>query len=218
MNRTISLLVIDAHALVRQTLSERLDREPDLVVVGTASNADEAVNQAVELKPDVMLMDVDMPGMISFEAARTLRTVCADIRVVFLGAFVNDVYIDQALAVEAAGYLTKNEPAESIVSAVRSAVNGGAYFSAEVQDRIVVDEAGKRTARQQRSRVATLTPRELVVLCQVACGKSQAEIASTLHLSRATVRNHCASVMKKLDIHDRVGLSRFAIREGLVEA
>jgi two-component system response regulator NreC len=214
----ISLLLVDDHALVREMLSERLSAEPDMVVVGTAANADDAIGQAVRLRPDIVVMDVDMPGVLCFEAARVIQERCAGTRILFLSAFFHDRYVEQALAAKAAGYVIKADPPERIVAAIRSVAGGASYFSEEVQERIVVSSEGTRLAARRQSRAATLTPRELEILRYIARGLAQKEVARTMHVSVPTVRTHTANLMKKLGIHDRVELTRFAIREGLAEA
>ena len=218
MSRRISLLLVDDHTLLRKMLGDRLENEPDMAVVGTVGNADDAVTEAIKLKPDIIMMDIDMPGLACFDAARMIGAQCPNTRIIFLSAFFNDRYVEQALAVEAAGYLTKSEPPESVVSAVRAAASGRSYFSPQVQSRIVVGSNGTRLAPKKRSRVSTLTERELEVLRYVARGMSKKRIAKTMHISAKTVNNHTTHVMAKLDIHDRVELARFAIREGLAEA
>ncbi len=218
MNRPISLLLVDDHALVREMLGDLLEREPGLSVVGTVSNADEAVARAILLKPSIILMDIDMPGLLCFDAAGTIQIQCPGTRIIFLSAFIHDRYIEQALAVKAAGYVTKSEPPDSIIRAIRAVAGGGSYFSPEVQARIVVNSDGARLATDQRSRTSTLSPRELEVLRYIARGLSQKEIAGIMYLSTKTVHSHCTNLMTKLDIHDRVELARFAFREGLAEA
>jgi DNA-binding NarL/FixJ family response regulator len=218
MHGEIKILVVDDHALVRGALSERLSREPGFTVVAVASTADEAIEKSVDHQPDVILMDIDMPGLICFDAARTIETTSPASRIIFLSAFLHDWYVEQALAVKARGYLTKREPPETVVLAVREVAAGGAFFSDEVNSRIVVDSAGARLAKKSKSRASTLTAREVEVLRYVAKGLSKKEAASTMHLSVKTVDRHCANLMTKLDIHDRVELARFAIREGLAEA
>lgn len=217
MTSLISLLLVDDHTMVRETLGNRLDGEPDIDVVGIAENADEAVTLAVKLRPLIILMDIDMPGLLCFDAARTIQTQCPDTRIIFLSAFLNDRYIEEALACGACGYITKNEAADSVVKAVREVATGGAYFSPDVQSRIIIDPTGPKLAGRKQSRLSTLTSREIEILRYVAKGMSKREIAKTAHISIKTVENHCTHVMTKLDIHDRVELARFAIREGLAE-
>ncbi len=218
MDKQISILIVDDHAMVRSMLRDRLDAEPDFTVTGMASSADDAVTLASRVKPDVVLMDIDMPGLLCFEAARMLARQCPDARIIFLSAFFHDCYIEQALAVKAWGYVTKNQPDDSLVTAIRNVAGGVAHFSPEIQARIIVDEQGPKLAQQTRSRLSTLTPRESDVLRYLARGLSKKEIAQTMHISVNTVNRHTSSLMNKLDIHDRVELARFAIREGLADA
>lgn len=215
--KEISVLLVDDHALVRDSLANWLRAEEGITVVGEVGTADEAVAMAIQHQPDIVLMDIDMPGLLSFEAARIIRMRSERTRIVFLSAFSSDRYIEDALVAEAAGYITKTQPPEAVVKAVRSVAAGGVYFSPEIQRRIVVDSGGARLGREGKTRVSALTPRELEVLRYLARGLSKKQIAGTMHLSVKTVDNHSASLMAKLDIHDRVELARFAIREGLAE-
>ena len=218
MNRSIRILVVDDHALVRGALTERLQREPDLNVVGTAGTADEAIRLVLDTNPDIILMDIDMPGLICFDAAREIATLRPDTRVVFLSAFLHDWYVDQALQVRARGYLTKREPPETVIAAVREVASGGAYFSEEVRSRIVVDSDGARLGESSKSLATTMTTREVEVLRYIARGLSKKEIATIMCISPKTVDKHSTNLMTKLNIHDRVALARYAIREGLAEA
>ena len=214
----IRVLLADDHALVRTMLGERLQRESCIEVVGVTGTADQALTLAREQKPDVVILDIDMPGASSFEVARTLISERSDVRVLFLSAYMHDHYIEQALQVGAVGYLTKAEPPENVLTAIREVASGGAYFSEDVRRRLVFDADGPRLQRSARSRVSLLSARELEVLRHLARGLSKKEIASLLSVSVKTVEGHTEKLMRKLDIHDRVQLSRFAIREGLVEA
>ena len=218
MSAEVKVLIVDDHTLVRGALSERLSREPGLTVVGSAADADEAVGKVMTCGPDIILMDIDMPGLDCFDAARTIESMRPEVRIIFLSAFTNDWYIQRALEVKARGYLTKREPPDRVVAAIFEVASGGASFSEEVQSRIVVDAHGAKLVSGTTSRGATLTTRENEVLRYIARGMSKKEIATTMHLSVKTVDRHCANVMSKLDIHDRVDLARFAIREGLAEA
>jgi len=199
-------------------LTNRLSAEPDLTVVASVGNAEEAVAEVLRLKPDVVLMDTGMSGMLCFEAARAIREQAPNSRVLFLGSSCRDQDIEQALDVQAWGYITKTESEETVVEAIRKVSSGVACFSPEAKARIVVDASGSHSARNGMSRLSTLSERETVVLRYVARGLSQKEIAKVMHISPYTVNRHCNNLMAKLDIHDRVELTRFAIREGLAEA
>ncbi len=215
MTPPVTILLADDHQLVLGALAERLEREAGLRVVGSAADAEEAIDQVRRHRPDIVLMDIDMPGMSSFEAARTISSFRPPSRIIFVSAYTHDRYIQQALEVRAAGYVTKRESSETLIEAILEVRAGGAYFSPEVQDRIVVDSSGPRLATEPKARIATLTRRELEVLQYLARGSGKRDIAEASHISVKTVDTHCTNLMRKLDIHDRVGLARFAIREGL---
>ncbi len=214
----ITILLADDHALVRSTLAAALGNASGLKVLGTTSDADSAVAECVRLKPQIVVLDIDMPGILSFEAARVIRQRCPDTRVLFLSAFYHDRYIEQALAVEASGYVTKNEPPEVLIDAIRAAASGASYYSTEVISRIVVTSSGATLQADRRSRASTLTAREVEVLRYLARGLAKKEVSRLMHISLNTVNRHSDSIMSKLDIHDRVQLACFAIREGLAEA
>ena len=203
---------------MREVITDWLDREPGLKVVATAASADEAIEQALRWNPDIVLMDIDMPGLVSFGAARHLASLRPESRIIFLSGFTNEPYIEQALEVRAHGYLTKTEPPEILVAAIRRVAGGGTYFSDEIRTRIVTGEGGTKLAAPSASRTSVLTARELEVLRYIAEGLSKKQIARLLHVSIKTVDRHTANLMAKLEIHDRVELARLAIREGLAEA
>ncbi|MCP4592643.1 MAG: response regulator transcription factor [bacterium] len=215
MNKPITIVLADDHALIRMMLGDHLAGEPDMVVVETVGNANDVVTVAIKQKPDIILMDIDMPGTACFDAARTILDQCPDTRIIFLSAFFHDRYIEQALLIEASGYLTKSVPPESVIEAIRTVASGGSHYSTEVQERVVIDDEGTRLASQPRSRSSMLTPRELSVLRHIARSMGEKEIARELHVSPRTVHCHTTNLMNKLDIHSRVALTRFAIREGL---
>lgn len=218
MNGNIKILLADDHTLVRQSLARVMNEHSGLNVVAEVATADEAIDAALRTQPDICVLDIDMPGLASFEAARVIGVRCPKTKILFLSAFTHDRYIESAIAVGAMGYLTKTEPPDTVMKAIRAVVNGHCYFSPEVQSRLVIEDTGVRLSQEVRSRAATLTSREMEVLRYIAKGMSKKEIASTMHLSVKTVENHSANIMNRLDIHDRVELARFAIREGLIEA
>jgi DNA-binding NarL/FixJ family response regulator len=207
----ISILLVDDHALMLDTLAERLGSEEGLEVIGLAPNADEGVRVALKCRPDVIVLDINMQGLCPFEAARKLLAQLPESRVVFLSGYTTDSYIGQALACGASAYITKREPYERMVQAIRVVAEGDAYFSPEVQSRIVVGPDGASLVPIQ-----TLTKREIEVLGYLARGMSKKKIAQTMYVSVHTVDVHTSHIMKKLDIHDRVELALYAIREGLV--
>lgn len=218
MSKPIRVVLADDHSMVRGALAAWLNATDDVEVVADVSNADDAIQACLERQPHVLVLDIDMPGLSCFDAARTIRARVPATRIIFLSAFFHDRYIQEALGVEASGYLTKGEPPQTVEAAIRLASSGGVCFSAQVQSRLVIGEDGVRLGEAPKTRVETLTPRELEILRYLARGMSKKEVAQTMSLSVKTVDNHCTNLMMKLDIHDRVELARFAIREGLAEA
>lgn len=198
-------------------LTSHLGREMDIEVVASVSNGNEALERSRELEPDIVLLDIDMPGMLSFEAAREILQCSPKTRVIFLSAFFHDRYIEEALSTGASGYLTKNEPPAKVIAAIRDVARGVSYFSPEVQSRLVVDVDGLSLKNSQSTRASLLTRRESETLQYIARGLAKKEVANLMGLSIRTIDSHVRNIMEKLDIHDRVELTRFAIREGLTE-
>ncbi len=218
MTNDVRILIVDDHALLRKTLAEQLDRESDFCVVGTASSAAEAIEKAIECRPNLVLMDIDMPGLGCFDAAERIMAMWADTKLIFLSAFFQDRYVEEALRVGARGYLTKRESPTALVEAIREVANGGVCFSEEVRSRLAIDDGGTRLKEVSKSLASTLTTRETETLRYVAKGLAKKEIAQTMGISVKTVDRHVSNLMAKLDIHDRVQLARYAIREGLIQA
>ncbi|HOW73165.1 MAG TPA: response regulator transcription factor [Phycisphaerae bacterium] len=213
-----TIILADDHALVRGAVKTVLEREADLAVVAEVGSADEAVAETLRLKPDVVLLDIEMPGQHSFEAARTIKSRLPETRVVFLSGFHHDRYIEQAILVQASGYLSKGEPPQRLVEAIRAVMAGGVCYSPEIQARIVIHPDGRhKLSPAGHTRVASLTEKELAVLRYIARGLSKKEIAVQMSLTLSAIDRHCTRLMAKLDIHDRVDLTKFAIREGLAE-
>jgi DNA-binding NarL/FixJ family response regulator len=234
--RTLRVLLVDDQRLVRSGFALMLSVEDDLEVVGEAADGAEAVEQARALRPDVVLMDVQMPVMDGIEATR--RIVAEDAgRVVILTTFDRDDYLFDALRAGAAGFLLKNADAEQLVDAVRAAGHGQALLAPEVTLRVIERmtalsvPAAEATAdgepgaphtrpRQPTSRhadaIARLTDRERQVLRLMGRGRSNAEIAGELHLGAATVKTHVSNVLAKLDVRDRVQAVVVAHEAGLI--
>ncbi|HKI84220.1 MAG TPA: response regulator transcription factor [Candidatus Krumholzibacteria bacterium] len=214
----LKILIVDDHTLVREALAAQLSRQEGFEVVDTLPSADNLFTRVSELKPDLILMDIDMPGMICFDAAHRLNSLDDPPRIIFVSAFFHDHYIEQALRVRARGYVVKSDEPSVLIEAIREVASGGSYFSEQVRARLMVDDDGVELAAKGKTVVSLLTQREIEVLRYIAQGLPKKEIARTMHLSVKTVENHSARLMAKLNIHDRVELARFAIREGLAEA
>lgn len=195
-----------------------LEDQPDLTVVAEVADSDAAISEAARLQPDLAVLDIDMPGQLCFEAARQIRQQSPATRLVFLSAFSHDRYIEQALAVNAQGYLTKDEPVENVIEALRTIASGASYYSPHVQARLLVDERGRcQLNPQPKTHPTELTRREIEILHYIGRGMSNKEVAAATHLAVRTVETHCARLTEKLGIRGRVELARYAIREGLCQ-
>jgi len=212
----ISIMLADDHMMFRSALHMRLDAEPDLTVIASVDDAQGAIEQATSLQPDIALLDIDMPGQCSFEAARQIKISSPETRIAFISGFDNDQYIEQVLALNASGYILKTESPEALANAIRSMMSGSKYFSGQLRSRMLSNPSGNRSQRE-KTRLGTLTRREREVLRYIAQGMSKKQIAILIHLSPRTVEAHCRRLMEKLAIHDRVELARYAIREGFAE-
>ena len=218
MEDTLKILLADDHALLVESIADRLGREADFEVVARVHNTDDAVQVARDTQPDVVLMDIDLPGQASFDAAREIKEHNPETHIIYLSAFSSDRYIEDALQSGCSGYLTKDESMEVVIMAIRSAATNGAYYSPKVRERLVVDpEKGLTLEGSGATKASSLTARELEVCRYLAQGMSKKEIATQLSRSIKTVDKHVENLMRKLEIHDRVELARYAIREGLIE-
>lgn len=207
---TLRILLVDDETLLRESLADSLNRTDGMEVAGTAGNAAEAIERAQELRPDVIVMDIEMPGRDPFAAAAELKQKYPDAALLFLTAHVHDRFIDRAMDAGAVGFLSKRERPKALVEAIRAAVDGGPVYSADVQERL--SSSARATTRGQ-----TLSRREEEVLCYVARGYTKKQIAEDMNLSIKTVEGHTDHLMKKLGIHNKVDLARYAIREGYIK-
>jgi len=212
----IDCLVVDDHTLFRAGLRRLLEGEPDFRVVGEARDAAEALEMTKELRPDVVLMDIGMPGMSSFEAARRMSLACPEARVVFLTMYEDEEYLRQSLTVGASGYLLKDAPALTLISAVREVHQGRKSLSPQVLNKL--GQGGRRGfSSHVIGRGPSLTPREREVVRMIAEGNSAREIAGRLGLSVKTVEAHRFNLMRKLGIHNKAQLVTYAFQKKIVK-
>ena len=218
MTQPLRVLLVDDHAMVRSGFAMVLSVEDDIEVVGEAADGIEAVEHARATRPDVVLMDVQMPRMDGIEATRLL--VAEDLgHVVIVTTFDRDDYLFDALQAGASGFLLKNAGPEQLLDAVRAAGRGHALLAPEVTRRVIGRMAGERTAdpdRPEPAGLAHLTAREREVLVLLGRGLSNAEIAGELVLGEATVKTHVSNVLAKLHLRDRVQAVIYAYDAGLI--
>lgn len=218
--RSIRILCVDDHAFLIDGLRARFELENDFECIGRLECADRLAATVTDQKPDVVLLDIEMPGTDPFEAADDIRRMAPDTRVIFLSAFVRDHYISAAVNAGAYGYFSKSDETEEIIEGIRKVARRGEFaFGAKVKARCRPAKGQNRGAvAPPVTKIDSLSPREQEVLRLIGRGMTRNEIAATLCRSAKTIDGHREKIMEKLDIHDRGELVRFAIREGLVEA
>ena len=209
---TIRVLIADDHNVVAEGLRLLLAADKDIEVVGTARDGREAVRQAVELAPHVVLMDSTMPVLNGIEATRIIRQRCPETRVVILSVHADPMHVVRALRAGASGYVPKSSAGRDVIEAIRAVQAGRRYLHATIADE-VVEQLVEPTAGEDP--IALLSSRERQVLQLVAEGKSVADIASALSLSPRTVETYRARMMDKIGIRDVPGIVKFAIVHGL---
>ena len=214
---TIRVLVVDDQALVRSGFRLILEAREDIEVVGEAENGAEAIELALRLDPDVILMDVRMPGMDGVEATRRLTQAGLMARVVILTTFDLDEYVHDAIRAGASGFLLKDVQPAQLVEAVRVVADGEALLAPTVTRRLLDRFARTLPDEKPPPALETLTARELEILRLVAGGLSNAEIADQLVVTEATVKTHVSSVLRKLHLRDRVQAVVAAYDAGLVQ-
>jgi DNA-binding NarL/FixJ family response regulator len=212
--KTIRVLLADDHTLVRAGIRGLLLALPGVEVVAEAGDGHEALRLAEALKPDVILLDIGMPGLNGLEVVARVASLDASIRTVILSIHTSEEYVLRALRAGATGYLLKGSAVSELEIAVRAAARGETYLSPTVSKH-VVDEYVSRTGAEADP-LAVLTPRQREILQLVAEGQKSKEIAQRLGVSYRTVEAHRTQLMKRLELRDVVGLVRFAVRIGLI--
>jgi DNA-binding NarL/FixJ family response regulator len=215
--KKIAVLLVDDHAVVRQGLCALIEAEGDMVVVGEAESGRQAVAQTKKGLPDVVVMDVAMPGMNGLEATRQIVRNVPSARVLVLTSYGDDDYVAQLLEAGATGYLVKQTAAADLLRAIREVHEGNSFFSPAIAKRLRQHDREAFLGRQPVNRTARLTSREAEVLQLVAEGFANKQIAAELSISIKTVEKHRQQAMNKLNIHDVAGLTRYAIAKGWVE-
>lgn len=213
-DRTVQVLVVDDHAVVRSGLRLLLDAEPDLTVVGEAGNGEDAVAQSQALEPDVVLMDVVMPGESGIEATRRLLSERPETKVLILSMQDDSHYVREAFEAGASGYVLKEAADKEVVQAVREVASGGRYVHPQLGARLLQ----LATAESARVESDPLSERERDVLKLLAHGHTNREVARQLSLSVRTVETHRAHIMRKLRLRSRAELVEYALEQGLLAA
>ena len=216
MNR-IRVILAEDHMIVRKGIRSLLEAEPDFEVLAEASDGREAVDLVRQFLPDVILMDIGMPGLNGLEATRQIKQWYPQTNVLVLTMYDTEEHIFQILQAGASGYLVKQTAPVELAQAIRSVAQGETYLSPTVS-KMVIDQYIRQAERVTKpNRFDNLTSREREVLQLVAEGKSSPQIADLLHISEKTVRNHRNNLMDKLDLHSIAELTRYAIQKGVID-
>ncbi len=216
--KRISVLLADDHRLLREGIRSLLEKAGDIEVVGEASDGGDAVAKAQALSPDVVLMDITMPGMNGLEATRQIKSLRPNTKVLILSMHESNQYISQFLRSGASGYVLKDSAASELVGAIQAVYQGDAFLYPSIARKLLEEYMQKVQSGEESESYDGLTGREREVLKMIAEGKSNKEIADLLSLSVRTVQAHRANLMAKLHMHDRTELVRYAIRKGLIPA
>lgn len=208
---TINVLIADDHPIVRQGISQILELEDDIEVVGKATNGEEAVKMVCNLKPDVVLMDINMPILNGIQAMQRLKEEGCESKVIVLTIHTEKEYLIKTVQLGALGYVLKDAESSILIEAIRKVHNGGTYIPSDLAAELIKGYG----AALKKSEDNELTERELEVLKAIADGMSNKEIASALYISEKTVKNHISNIFRKLNISDRTQAAIYAIKHGL---
>lgn len=228
----IRIMLVDDHEVVRTGLKAFLETQPGLLVIAEAGSGGAALQLAKELSPDVILMDITMPGMDGLEATRQIKAACPRCKVLALTVHADEQYFFEMLAAGADGYVTKQVAAEELVEAIQAVALGQVYLQPALASWLLSDYLRLRTQCQEQERASlgatfadaisnglkALSKRELQVLERVAQGMTSVQIGEALGISPKTVARHRERIMRKLNMHSSAELVRFAIRTGLIDA
>ncbi len=217
MNKEIKILLADDHTIVRQGLARLLEDQTDLRVVGEATNGRMALEKATALKPDIVIMDIAMPLMNGIEAAKRIRKLLPETKILILSMYSHEHYIHQLLETGISGYLLKDSSGRDIISAIKAAMKGETFLSPSISKKVVESYLLPRKSSSMEERYKQLSNREREVFQLIAEGHSTKRIGEMLYVSVSTVKSHKGNIMEKLGISNPIRLVHFAIKLGLVD-
>lgn len=213
----IKIMIVDDQPLVREGLGTLLGLRPEIEVIGTAGDGSDALQKAVALLPDIVLMDIRMPGVNGVEGTRFLKGSLPDVKVLILTTFNDSEYIFDALEEGASGYLLKDMPTDTIVQAILTVHHGGVVLPKEFTSQVLAELRMKNHSSpiKMPERIEDLSDREVEVLTHLGEGMNNKEIADTLFITEGTVKNHVSNVIQKLGLRDRTQAAIYAVRYGI---
>lgn len=209
-----TIILADDHELVRKSIAALLRDEPDFDVVAECSNGREMMSLVAHHRPSVAIVDVAMPELNGIETTKRIRQLSPETRVIVLSNYADQTYVREVLKAGAVGYIVKSGAAQDLIQAVRKGARGSIYLSEAVS--AIAKDGVRRRDRGNEDGTRPLSSREREVLQLIAEGRTSKEVAATLGISATTVKSHRNHIMEKLNIHDKAGLTRYAIRIGLI--
>jgi DNA-binding NarL/FixJ family response regulator len=216
MNDVTRIVLAEDHKTVREGIKLLVNAQPDMQVIGEAGDGDEAIRTVTEMRPDMVIMDISMPGLNGLKATKKLRQICPEVKILTLTRHTDDGYLQQILGAGANGYVLKQSAPTELINAIRHVCGGNAYLDPALTQRVIGGYASRAVSKRGESK-GSLSDRESEVLRLIAWGYSNKEIGSRLDLSVKTIEAHKANAMRKLDIGSRVDIVRYAILQGWMQ-
>lgn len=216
-SKSINVVIADDHTIVRQGLIKLLEEEKGIHVIGEAKDGREAVKKVLELKPDIVIMDIAMPELNGIEATRQIKQAGMDVRIIILSMHDHSRYIRELLSLGVSGYLLKNSASRDIVKAITSAIKGVTYLSPSISTRVIEDWLVMNRQSREEELYNTLSNREREVFQMMVEGSSTKKIADTLCLSPSTIKSHRSNIMEKLKMDNLSQLIQYAIQLGIID-
>lgn len=214
-NRNISVLIADDHSLMREGLKQILELEPDIKVISLVSNGEEVVREAQRHKPDVILLDINMPRMNGLDALRRLKDIGINSKIIMLTIHDAREYLYETIRIGANGYVLKDADSDTLIKAIRDVKEGKSYIQPCLSELLVKELNSRGEKSKESSLIESLTKREYEVLTLIAEGMNNREIAEKLFISEKTVKNHVSNIFKKIDVSDRVQAAIFTYRNNI---
>lgn len=213
-NKNITVFLVDDHELIREGIKQLLELGGDIDVVGQASNGEEAIQMILKYRPDVVLLDINMPKMNGIDVLRRLKDLGVKSKIIMLTIHKDREYLLEAMKIGADGYVLKDSDAEGLLRAIRNVKNGKTYIQPSIAS-LLVEDVNNKEANGDAMKIDSLTKREYEVLTLIAEGLSNKDIADKLYISEKTVKNHVSNIFKKLEVNDRIQAAIFAFKNSI---
>ncbi|SDY60845.1 two component transcriptional regulator, LuxR family [Proteiniborus ethanoligenes] len=214
-DKKITVMIVDDHSLMREGLKQILELENDIEVVGLVSNGEDSIKYAQQSKPDVILLDINMPKMNGLDVLRRLKDIGVDSKIIMLTIHDDREYLYETVKIGANGYVLKDSDSDTLISAIKDVHKGKSYIQPSLSELLVKDINSIEGKSKEASFIESLTKREYEVLTLIAEGMNNREIAEKLFISEKTVKNHVSKIFKKIDVTDRVQAAIFTFKNNI---